>query len=83
MCQIKQLDVFSIDELIKSVQLALHSNRKNCDDSFTQTFTKVKKFCQKYEIPKLIPRRPNRQNHGKNYPINDVEVLVNLLMLAN
>ena len=83
MCQIKQLDAFSIDELIKSVQLALHSNRKNCEDSFKQIFTKVKKLCQKYEIPIMIPRRPNRQDHGKNYPINDVEVLVNLLMLAN
>ena len=70
MLQIKQVDIFSTDELIESVQLAFHNDKKNCENSFKQILTQVKNFCQKYEIPLMIPRIANRQNHRENYSIN-------------
>ena len=36
MLQKELLDIFSIIELIESVQLAVHNDRKNCEYSFKQ-----------------------------------------------
>ena len=50
--------MFATKKLIESVQLALHNDRKNCEDSIKQICTKVKNLCEKYKIP-LIARRVN------------------------
>ena len=73
MLQIKQLDMFSTDELMDSVQLVLHNDRKNGEDSFKQIRTKVKNLCQKHEIVLIILRRDNHQYYREKYPVNDVE----------
>jgi len=71
--QKKELDIFSVTELIYSVLDILRQNRSNCENVFHKIFDQAKNECQNYDAQLLIPRRCKSQIFGYNYPSNDPE----------
>ena len=60
--QKKELDIFSVIELIDSVLDILRQNKSNCENVFHKIFDQAKNECEKYDAPLLISRRYKKLN---------------------